>query len=194
MFAFALHSVFLAAAVSQQYSSRRLTVSATPRHCAASVTKLPLIWQFLSSRIRRSPTGTIGITYALTRISCLRNNYGRKRHNAVTPFATNYNRETLLADVIINERILFPKFGAYIVYHAFFKKSKKIIGKFSVQIWQKPFPSGKIPPEGQKERAAPFRAARRCMTDIPFQRERISLRCRSPLPSTLPASGNCPFA
>ena len=93
---------------------------------------------------------------SLFRISCLRNNYGRKRHNAVTPFATNYNRKTLLADVIINERILFPKFGAYIVYHAFFKKSKKIIGKFSVQIWQKPFPSGKIPPEGQKERAAPF--------------------------------------
>ena len=36
--------------------------------------------------------------------------------------------KTLLADVIVNERILFPKFGAYIVYHAFFKKSKKIIG------------------------------------------------------------------
>ena len=44
----------------------RAVVSAAPRRCAASVTKLPLIWQFLSSRIRRSPTGAVGITYALT--------------------------------------------------------------------------------------------------------------------------------
>ena len=41
-------------------------VSTAPMESAVSVTKLPLKWQFLSSRIRRSPTGAIGITYALT--------------------------------------------------------------------------------------------------------------------------------
>ena len=45
---------------------------------AVSVTKLPLIWQFLSSRIRRSPTGAVCITYALTsRRRCFRNSIAR---------------------------------------------------------------------------------------------------------------------
>ena len=34
-------------------------VSTAPMKSAVSVTKLPLKWQFLSSRIRRSPTGTV---------------------------------------------------------------------------------------------------------------------------------------
>ena len=56
----------------------RVFVSTAPMKSAVSVTKLPLIWQFLSSRIRRSPTGAVGITYALTsRRRCFRNSIAR---------------------------------------------------------------------------------------------------------------------
>ena len=56
-------------------------VSTAPMKSAVSVTKLPLKWQFLSSRIRRSPTGTVGMTYALTSLRRSRNIIARRIHS-----------------------------------------------------------------------------------------------------------------